>query len=104
MAFFFCAEHLCLDLLCLSTTHFVCIAHMNRNLEIGFQRLYYVVWAVYAFFALVATFTDAGFDGPTVEEAIFALVLVFVVPLALMLVFRWIYRGFFPKVVTQTIE
>lgn len=65
----------------------------KTNFELGVQRLYYVLWALWIFGCVVyLQHTDNWW-----QVAAVVVLSMFAGPLAVMLVVRWIYRGFNPK-------
>lgn len=66
----------------------------RQDLELGIQRLYYVVWALWLCFGVAALIHDNIRDVEGYAAVIGAFV---IAPPALMFAVRWIYRGFSPK-------
>lgn len=71
--------------------------------ELGAQRLYYVAWALFSGFYVIAggtqLFSSSGLSIPSWEflGMVGILLGIVIAPGIAMVVFRWIYRGFVPK-------
>jgi hypothetical protein len=70
------------------------------RIETGIQRAYYVCWFLFSSFysfALVWQWKDSGFPVLSTEDMFIAFVLILAIlllPGALMVTVRWVYRGF----------
>lgn len=74
-----------------------------RSLEVGVQRIYYVLWFIFTSGMLYSIYTVID-DGKVPISAILAFWISIAVlgPYVVMLAIRWIYRGFVPIKVDGT--